>query len=328
MSNLYPCGSQWRKWDLQIHTPYSELNNGFGDDWDHYVQELFKRAIQAKIAVIGITDYFTIEGYKKIKEYIADSEKMGALFSPEEIAQINNILILPNVEFRLHPLTGNRIDFHVIFSDDVPPNDIEENFLHNLNFVREADPFERDEKRKLKIINLEELGKKLKEEHEPFRDRPDLFIGMMNAVTQDEEIVKELFNGRSIFKGKYVLALPADEDLSALSWDGQDHNTRKKITQKTNFIFSANRNTIEWGLGKKHADQESYIKEFKTLKPCIWSSDAHDYEKMYCPDRNRHTWIKADPIFAGLKQVLNEPEARVFVGETPPNYKHEHKVIK
>lgn len=38
-------------------------------------------------------------------------------------------------------------------------------------------------------------------------------------------------------------------------------------------------------------------------------------------------WVKADPIFAGLKQILNEPESRIFLGDSPPNYKHDHKVI-
>ena len=28
-------GSVWRKWDLQIHTPYSYLNTQFGDDFDY-----------------------------------------------------------------------------------------------------------------------------------------------------------------------------------------------------------------------------------------------------------------------------------------------------
>ncbi len=36
-----PRGSEWRKWDLQVHTPASHLNNQFGSDWDAYVQSLF-----------------------------------------------------------------------------------------------------------------------------------------------------------------------------------------------------------------------------------------------------------------------------------------------
>ena len=35
--NGYPKGSEWRKWDLHVHTPYTKLNNGYGsndDVWD------------------------------------------------------------------------------------------------------------------------------------------------------------------------------------------------------------------------------------------------------------------------------------------------------
>ncbi len=321
-------GSEWRKWDLHVHTPSSILNNGFGEDWDIYVSNLFKKAILCEIAVIGITDYFHIEGYKKVKDYLANKEKMESLFTEEELVAISKILIVPNIEFRLFPINRNRLNFHVIFSDKVSVQDIEENFLHNLHFVREGEPFENDEKRKLKISNLSELGKKLKKEHVPFQDRPDLFIGMLNAVVSDEEISTELVAGRSIFPGKYVLVLPSDEDLSTIPWDGQDHNTRKKIIQKSNFLFTSNRKTIDWGLGKMHLKPETFKAEFKSYKPCIWGSDAHDFDKLFEPDKKCYCWIKADPTFAGLRQILNEPENRVFIGELPPNYKHEHQVIK
>jgi predicted metal-dependent phosphoesterase TrpH len=63
----YPRGSEWRRWDLQVHTPYSILNNGFGADFDAYARTLFERAVDEGIAAIGITDYFTIEGYKALR---------------------------------------------------------------------------------------------------------------------------------------------------------------------------------------------------------------------------------------------------------------------
>ena len=59
-------GSEWNKWDLHIHTPESGMANQFGNDWDKYVLSLFKSVIANNIAVIGITDYFTIDGYKKL----------------------------------------------------------------------------------------------------------------------------------------------------------------------------------------------------------------------------------------------------------------------
>jgi ABC-type lipoprotein export system ATPase subunit len=34
--------------------------------------------------------------------------------------------------------------------------------------------------------------------------------------------------------------------------------------------------------------------------------------------RGHHTWLKADPNFEGLRQIINEPEERVYIGEKPP----------
>lgn len=68
---MYSKGSEWRKWDLHVHTPESGMANEFGSDWDKYVQSLFKKSIENNIAVIGLTDYFTIDGYKKlVRDYL------------------------------------------------------------------------------------------------------------------------------------------------------------------------------------------------------------------------------------------------------------------
>src|SRR5258707_15050365 len=129
-TNTFPRGSEWRKWDLHVHTPASVLNNNFGVDWDAYVQILFRTLIAKEIAVVGITDYFTIDGYKKIKaEYLADNAKLKSLFSEEEIDKLRNILLIPNVEFRSEVFVGpNSVNCHVLFSEEVTVQDIEENF--------------------------------------------------------------------------------------------------------------------------------------------------------------------------------------------------------
>jgi len=64
---------------------------------------------------------------------------MIELFTNIEIDKIKKILVLPNIEFRLNKLINeeNRVNYHVIFSDKVSINDIEENFLHELEFVYE-----------------------------------------------------------------------------------------------------------------------------------------------------------------------------------------------
>ena len=331
-SFLYPKGSEWRKWDLQVHTPFSYLNCEFGNDFDEYVKQLFKKALEKNIVAIGVTDYFTIEGYKKLKnEYLDKDEKLKRLgFSEEEINKVKNILILPNIEFRLNKLVGsNRINFHVIFSNEVSINDIEENFLRTIEFVYEGTPQNEDEKRPLSISNLQSLGGRLKREHDEFRSKADIEVGMMTAVVDDTEILKILSNKKSIFEGKYLTFVPADEDLSEISWDSQGHNVRKVIIQKSDGFFSSNQGTREFGLGYRHPSVKKFLEEFKTLKPCIWGSDAKNYEKLFEPDFKKYTWIKADPTFEGLKQIVYEPEERVYIGEEKPSLKIErNKIIK
>jgi len=340
MSNQYPKGSEWRKWDPHVHTPASVLHNGFGTDWDTYVKSLFKILITKGIAGVGITDYFTIDGYKKIKqEYFSNDAKLQTLFTADEIEKIKNILIFPNVEFRSEVFVGstNSVNFHALFSEEVAVKDIEENFLHEINFVYQGEPRAEDKKRKLREVNLVDLGARLKKEHAEFRSLSDLQVGMMNAVVDHKELSKILSDKESIFGGKYLFAVVADEDLSAISWNSRDHLTRKVLIQKSDLLFSPNAKTRNWGLGKPPYTEgvKKFINEFKTLKPCIHGSDAHDFEYIGhpCAKRGdashncstspqdcelRFCWIEADPTFEGLKQILYEPEDRIVIQEADP----------
>lgn len=328
----YPRGSEWRKWDLHVHTPASGLSNGFHGDWDNYVKVLFSLAIERGVAAIGITDYFTIEGYEKIiNDYIKKDDKLLELFGSKEIIdKVKSILLLPNIEFRLDKIVNsNRVNYHVIFSNEVEISDIKENFLEEIKFVYELEPFEEDNTRKLTHNNLENLGKKLRKEQTNFVGT-DFEIGCKTAIVQDAQIRKALSSKADIFKDKYVIAIPVDEDLSKVSWNSQGHQFRKTLYQHCNIIFSSNPSTIEFGLGKKHHSKEDYLSEFKSFKPCVIGSDAHSIgalkEKLGLQwltndDTSKNTWIKADPTFEGLRQILVEPENRVFIGETPILFK-------
>lgn len=322
---VYPRGSEWRKWDLQVHTPFSALNNGFGTDFPAYAKQLIERACKDDIAVVGITDYFTIQGYTELKALLADDTALKALVGVELAERAAGILFLPNIELRLSTIVRNlkgadsRVNFHVFFSDSVSPAHIEEHFLRELKFTADANAGSEDERWALNPQNLGELGKRLKAQHSNFQGHTDIFVGMMNAIVDDSEVSKILESKPSIFKDRYLLCLPCDEDLSKCSWDGQGHLARKLLIQKSHMLLSSNDGTRSFGLGKRHASLDKFKTEFKTLKPCIHSSDSHTFEEMFCPDKGRHTWIKADPTFYGLRQILNEPEDRVFVGDVPPS---------
>jgi len=74
-------------------------------------------------------------------------------------------------------------------------------------------------------------------------------------------------------------------------------------------------------LGNENDVDEYKTKVIKFLKhthnlhhPLILCSDNHNSNEF---ELKQNCWIKADPTFEGLKQVLNEPEDRVFIGDKP-----------
>jgi energy-coupling factor transporter ATP-binding protein EcfA2 len=78
-------------------------------------------------------------------------------------------------------------------------------------------------------------------------------------------------------------------------------------------------------------DAEDYKKivfpEIKRIKPIIIGSDNHDALKYYEED-DIFTWIKADPTFEGLKQIIYEPEGRVKIQASNPNIKKSYNIIE
>lgn len=102
---------------------------------------------------------------------------------------------------------------------------------------------------------------------------------------------------------------------------GQKSNTVENIThalphgaaQKTDIAMAID----IYELGKE-ADQVGYrdivFPAIKKVIPMVICSDNHDI-KNYIIKQN--LWIKAEPSFEGLKQIINEPN-RAFIGELPP----------
>ena len=63
-------GSEWRKWDLHIHTPKSIIQTYGGDTpeiWEKFILSLENLPSDTK--VIGINDYYFIDRYKKVMSF-------------------------------------------------------------------------------------------------------------------------------------------------------------------------------------------------------------------------------------------------------------------
>jgi len=106
-------GSEWRKWDLHLHSPYTFLNKYTCTD-----EEFINKIINEQISCIGLTNYFKFDQNEyNLKESL---EKKG-------------ITVFLNLELRLdyQNKEDDCLDLHVIFSNLVNKENIVK-FLNNM----------------------------------------------------------------------------------------------------------------------------------------------------------------------------------------------------
>ena len=304
---MYPRGSEWRKWDLHIHTPKSIVQHYGGDTpeaWDKFIQKL--ASLPKEVAAIAVTDYLFCDGYELL---VARRN------------EIQNIaLMIPNIEFRLNTFSGTaenhkRHNFHVLFDPTVSPQIIREQLLNSLSTGYRIDDKTEWQQTPTRA-SLEELGRQIKAAApagNAVHGKTDLMVGFDNITYKKEDIEKQL--EKTPFRGRYVTAVGYSE-WNASRWD-QSAAEKRSLINTANFALTSldNPASIE--------DNKKNLIENKLNSIVLHSSDAHDLDRI----GKSLLWIKADPTFAGLKQVLNEPDARVFIGQSPPNLKPDHKVI-
>lgn len=312
---MYDRGSEWRVWDLQVHTPASILNNQFGNNWDEYVYTLFSSAIKNNIAVIGVTDYYSIDGYKNIKNILKNNAKLSFIFQKELetdknfLDKVMSIKLLPCIEFRFKDVVNShghdhKIEANIILNDELSIDEIENLFISSIHFTDQN-----NNQKVLNEYNIKELGKEIKETQQEFQNKSDFVTGL-ECLTIDFMQVVSVLKENEKLKNNFIILIPED-DITHIDWSSPSTLTRKKYYLETNGLFSINEKSIKWGL------QDSTKNEFKSYKPCFSCSDCHKYEEMFKFKSSKKCWIKADPTFLGLKQVFFQPSERLFLGDCP-----------
>lgn len=303
-------GSKWRKWDLHVHTPASLVQNfraqNAEDVWETYIRDL--EGLPPEIQVLGINDYLFIDGYRRVLEY-------------KEQGRLQNIqLILPVIEFRIRKFGGNkqfkRINLHVIFSDKVSPETIQGQFLNGLSAKYQLTPglngltwgglITQD--------SLTDLGRKIKATVPPTELAnfgSDLEEGFNNINFDETEMLSFLSQG-DYFTDKFLLAIGKTE-WDAFSWNDNSIAEKKDAINRCDIVFTS-AESVEAFQRAKDKLTEQNVNDL--LLDC---SDAHHNSNAEHKDRlgKCFTWIKADPTFEGLKQIIHERE-RIFIGAKPP----------
>ncbi|WQX82085.1 ATPase [Helicobacter pylori] len=185
-------GSSWYKWDLHAHTLYTHLNNAYQCSEEDFIQKL----CDSEIDCIGLTNYFKFnEKEFELKEKI---EKRG-------------IKVFYNLEVRLdyQNKEDQCLDFHIIFSDKVTQQEID-------NFLRNAD------------ANVGGTEKKLAD-----LEKDDFDKAVVNFDQLLECLEKESLNLRD----KYLLGF-----LSRGHGSSRSSSNYKKIFDKSHFLIHSSNN--------------------------------------------------------------------------------------
>ncbi|PIQ19139.1 MAG: hypothetical protein COW66_02660 [Flavobacteriaceae bacterium CG18_big_fil_WC_8_21_14_2_50_34_36] len=311
-------GAQWLKCDLHIHTPLS-LCSEYGGQTEEIWKIFFEKleALPKEFKIIGINDYIFLDGYKRVLDY----KKKGGLKNVE--------LLLPVIELRIRDFVGsnklNKINYHIIFSDDsnLSADQITSHFLNGLKGKATLNPDygnsfswggvitpESLNEFGEHIYNLTPSEKRISTKYSE--------IGFNNLTFELSKILDLLGEGaepNTYLRGKYLKAMGKAE-WEDFRWDGSPAD-KKSIINSVDFVFTASP-SIESSISGKSSLTAQAVNN--RLLHC---SDSHMFasdESNTKPKELGHcfTWIKADPTFDGLKQVLIEHEERIFIGKTPP----------
>ncbi|WQU12764.1 ATPase [Helicobacter pylori] len=180
-------GSSWHKWDLHAHTPYTHLNKAYQCCEEEFIQKL----CDSQIDCTGLTNYFKFnEKEFELKEKI---EKRG-------------IKVFYNLEVRLdyQNKEDQCLDFHIIFSDKVTQQEID-------NFLRNADANVGGTEKKLADLEKDDFDK---------------------AVVNFDQLLECLEKESLKLRGKYLLGF-----LSRGHGSSRSSSNYEKIVKKVHFLI-------------------------------------------------------------------------------------------
>ena len=319
----FPRGSEWRRWDLHIHTPETGRHDQFDganaeEKWNKFVESI--NGYVGEVSVVGITDYLSVDNYFKFK----------GLLSSGDIKK-NIQFVLPNIELRLVPVAGSgrALNLHCVFNPDFDDK-LERRFFTALKFRYNGRDYGADK------TSLIDLGKALKGDQ--ISDEQALCHAREQFVIEPDKL-RELFENDPELRDNCIVVVANGTGDGAsgvvrhkdnfVNDSGQSNldATRKAIYQMSDAIFSSNDGDRKYFVGKGVNSPEEVERTAGSLKPCFHGSDAHKNEDIFEPKEQRYCWVKTDPTFEGLKQVLYEPHERVAIQASSPESKAGYRVI-
>ena len=270
-------GSNWRIWDLHVHTPDSIVQH-YGpqceETWDRFFDAI--EALPSDFKVLGINDYLFLDGFRKLR-------------AAKEAGRLKNIdLILPVVELRLDKFGGtqgdlSRVNFHVIFSDELSVETIQHQFLNALSKSYNLSPHLLGTQVTWKGIpskeSLEDLGNRIIStvpKGERTKYGQPLIEGFNNLNIGLDKIREALSS--SYFEGRYLTSVGKTE-WANIKWNDQSIADKKNIINSADIVFTASDDASAYNKAK-----QSLLKA-QVNSMLFDCSDAHSFADARVKDR-------------------------------------------
>ena len=285
-------GSEYRKWDMHIHSPHTMINNQFGlsdgkgeIDEDKFIQKIKENNISA----VGLTNYFNFTEHD---------------FKLKNKLNMQGIATFLNLEVRLSNInkTDQLFDYHIIFD-----NELEDVTIKNI---------------------LAQLKANIGSTDKSFNTLTNSEIE--NVANIDFSTLMNVLNNDNDLGGRFLTGFLARGHGSATSdSDPKNMAVYENICVKSDFLIHSSCDDPATCKDKKCAhnnimnDREYWLNQSPYVRPLLQSSDAHSLEEI----GTKYSWVKADLTFEGLKQIKYEPEYRICVKKDKPILEKDELVI-
>lgn len=319
-------GSEWRQWDLHVHTPASFQWNGrkFSRDPNAaantaLIDEMIDALKSAEPSVFALMDYWTFDGWFALKRRLIET-------TAPKLAKT----VFPGIELRLAAPTTCRLNAHVLFSDEVADQTLLD-FRAGLQVEVVSRPLSNASLIELaRIVGEDKLRRHgfNKAEIDSDDERALLAGATIAEINCDsyKAAIKNVPNAQAIG----VMPYDTSDGLAEVKW--QDHYAYFLGLFGASPIFESRNLDLRGAfVNEVTPGNESWIRHFQTglqqiPRLVVSGSDAHRF-KGVSGDNNKRgygdfpsgkaTWIKADPTFFGLRQAIKEPAKRSHIGARP-----------
>lgn len=299
----FPRGSEWRKWDLHVHSPGTKLSDGYRCEGDEAELDRFCTTLHnSDVKAFGITDYFSFDGFFAFKE------RYDALYPDSDK------VFFPNLELRLNEAVNKAtevVDFHIIFPPDLTREKATEFLMY------------------LKTQNTNDKGKR-----QSCADLASSTDYDKATVSRDdiEKAINCAYGGKTARTDHCLLiAAVNNSGIRADSGSKRKKYLADEIDKLADGFFGSPANTAYF----LDPDRLEANDQKVAPKPVFAGCDAHNFDDLCswlgaesAGDNAKHVvWVKADLTFDGLQQTLIEPSERVRIHATSPDKKEPYKVI-